>query len=69
MAFERRICSIGKTAISSADKGSIQLTLAVIDQYGQITGNVSIYDISGAIRKSGLGDGLILEKIRAEEAV
>ncbi|KAM0671688.1 ribosomal protein S21e [Ordospora colligata] len=69
MAFERRICSIGKTAISSSDKASVQLTLAMLDQYGQITGNVRIYDISGAIRKSGLGDGLILEKIRADEAV
>lgn len=67
MTFERRICSLTRKPIPSSDKASVQLTLAELDQYGQITGKVVIYDICGSVRKSGLADGLILEKIRSEE--
>lgn len=67
MTFERRVCSLTKKPIPSSDKAAIQLTLAELDQDGQITGKISIYDISGAVRKSGLTDGLLLDKVRAEE--
>lgn len=65
--FERRICSLTRKPIASSDKASVQITLAELDQDGQITGKVSIYDISGAVRRSGIADGLMLEKIRSEE--
>lgn len=67
MMFERRICSLTKKPIASSDRAAIQLTLAELDQDGQITGKVSIYDVCGSVRKSGLADSLILEKVRAEE--
>lgn len=67
MVFERRMCSLGKIPIPSCDKGSVQIVLAVLDQYGQVTGESTIYDISGSVRRSGAGDDLLLEKIRSEE--
>lgn len=67
MTFERRICSLGKTPIASCDKASVQIVLASLDQYGQVTGESTIYDVAGAVRKSGMADELLLEKIRAEE--
>ncbi|CCI73992.1 ECU11_0225 [Encephalitozoon cuniculi GB-M1] len=67
MTFERRICSLGKTPIASSDKASVQIVLAVLDQYGQVTGETTIYDIGGTVRRAGMGDELLLEKIRMEE--
>lgn len=67
MSFERRICSFTKRPIASSDKSSVQLTLAEIGIDGRITGNISVYDIAGVVRKNGLSDGYLYEKMMEEE--
>jgi hypothetical protein len=67
MTFERRICSVTGIPISSLDKGSVQITLAELNQDGQVTGGITIYNISGCARKKGIADGLLLERIRRDE--
>ncbi|EOB13269.1 Ribosomal protein S21e [Nosema bombycis CQ1] len=63
MSFERRMCSFTKRPIASCDKSSVQITLAELGADGRLTGNVSVYDVAGVVRKNGLSDGYLYEKL------
>jgi hypothetical protein len=67
MAFERRICSVTGVPIPSLDKGSVQVTLAELNEDGQVTGGITIYNVSGDARRKGIADELLLERIRRDE--
>jgi hypothetical protein len=65
--FERRICSFTKRPIASCDKMSVQITLADLDESGRINDQISTYDVCGVVRKNGLSDGYLYDKIYNEE--
>ncbi|WUR02355.1 ribosomal protein eS21 [Vairimorpha necatrix] len=65
--FERRICSFTKRPIASSDKSSVQITLADIDENGRLLNTISTYDVCGVVRRNGLSDGYLTDKIFGEE--
>lgn len=67
MSFERRICSFTKRPIASSDKSSVQVTLAEIGIDGRLNGKLTVLDIAGVVRKNGLSDGYLYEKMMEEE--
>lgn len=67
MVFERRNCSLTGIPIASSDRASVQVTLAKLNEYGQATGEIEIFDISGTTRRQGIADGMLYDLIYKQE--
>lgn len=63
MTFVRRMCTFMQKPISIVDRASVQLTFVKLDSDGRSTGENIIFDCSGDIRKRGLVDSLLADKL------
>lgn len=64
MLFNRRMCAFKNTPISIVDRASVQLTFVKLDSDGRSTGDNIILDCCGDIRRRGLVDDLIGDKLK-----
>lgn len=63
MYFERRTCDFTSQPIAAKDRASVQLLFAKLGPNGRMIDGTEIVDVCGSVRKDGLADALLYERM------